>query len=511
MDTQTSVIEKLSKRQSIGKVLLVWIVLFSSLMTVVLSGIQLYIDYQVELDTIETRLHEIENSYKGSIEASLWNVDVRQLEIQLEGIKRLPDVQSVIIEEKQNIGSAIFLQKGNSGGQVIERQYDLIHVDGADTIHIGTLYIEVSLKAVYRRLVQKALTIMLVQGVKTFFVSLFILYLFYRLVTRHIIFIEHFLNHVDLRNPFRRLVLRRTDKKEHDELDKLVESYNAMSVNLRDAYDEVKNVNHELEQDIVARKKAEAEVKLLNEELEDRVEQRTAELQAANNELNSFCYSVSHDLRAPIRRVEGFRRNFMASYGGQIDEQGQHYLQRMEAGIVEMNEMIDSFLKLSKSTSFELKMAEVNLSHIALRVISKLHERDQHRHVTVDIQPDVYTDCDSRLMELLLTNLLDNAWKYTSHTHEPYISFYVQSGEQEPVFVIEDNGVGFDMDFAKNLFAPFTRLHPGEEFQGTGIGLATVKRIVSRHGGSVWAESAVDRGSKFFFTLKSVDVTHHAD
>lgn len=494
-----------ARKNSIAKILLIWIVVFSSLITVLLSGIQLYIDYKIELDTINNRLDEIESSYVGSIEASLWNVDVEQLEIQLEGIKRLPDIQAVIIEETQTVGNAIQLQKGELEEGGVTRKYDLIHFDNGDTIHTGVLYIQASLKAVYQRLLNKALTIMFVQGIKTFFVSLFILYLFYRLVTRHIIHIENFLNSVDLRSSFRRLSLRREGKPRHDELDKLVEAYNAMSINLRQAYDEVQMVNYELEEDIVARKKAEAEVKLLNEELEDRVEQRTAELQAANKELNSFCYSVSHDLRAPIRRVDGFRRNLLSSYSDVFDEQGQHYMKRMEACIVEMNEMIDSFLKLSKSTSFELKMTEVSLSEIAQRATSRLQERESQRQVTVDIQPDITAYCDSRLIESLLTNLLDNAWKYTAHAEKAAIGFYMIEQSGERIFVVEDNGVGFDMDFAKNLFAPFTRLHPGEEFQGTGIGLATVKRIVARHGGTVWAESAVGRGTKFFFTLKAGD------
>ena len=495
-------LSRITHQQGIGKSLLIWIILFSSLVTVVLSGAQLYIDYKVELSTIIKRLNEIESSYKGSIEASLWNVDVEQLNIQLEGIKRLPDIQSVMIEEKQDIGSAIFLQKGSLEGDGVKRQYELIHIDGAETIHIGTLYIEVSLKAVYRRLVNKALTIMLVQAVKTFFVSLFILFLFYRLVTRHLISIEYFLNHVDLRRPFRELTLSRARHRVGDELDKLVGAYNAMSVNLRRAYDEVRAVNEELQEDIVARKKAEAEVKLLNEELEYRVEQRTAELEAANKELNSFCYSVSHDLRAPIRRVEGFRRNFEDVYADKIDEQGRHYLTRMEACVHEMNEMIDSFLKLSKSTSFELKLAEVNLTAIAHRVVARLQEKDSQRRVDIDIEEAITADCDSRLVELLLTNLIENAWKYTSRNERARIAFYTKELCGEHVFVVEDDGAGFDMEFAGNLFTPFTRLHTNEEFPGVGIGLATVKRIVARHGGHVWADSSVNGGATFFFTLK---------
>lgn len=363
-----------------------------------------------------------------------------------------------------------------------------------------------ALKNVYERLVKKALTIMLVQGVKTFFVSLFILYLFYRLVTRHIIFIENFLKDVDLTLPFSELRLQRKKKVFDDELDHLVRAYNTMSVNLQEAYLDLKQVNIELENDIIARKKAEAEVKQLNEELEYRVEQRTAEIEAANKELNAFCYSVSHDLRAPIRRIERFRCNFEVSYGDMLDKQGVHYLNRIAACVSEMNEMIDSFLTLSKATTVELSFERVNLSVIAKRTIARLQERDEGRQVKMLIEDGMVAYGDSRLAELLIANVLGNAWKYTSKTSQPQIAFYSKVIDGEKVYIVEDNGVGFDMSFAKNLFTPFTRLHTTKDFSGIGIGLATVKRIVARHGGRVWAESEVNVGAKIFFTLKGKDI-----
>jgi light-regulated signal transduction histidine kinase (bacteriophytochrome) len=343
---------------------------------------------------------------------------------------------------------------------------------------------------------------MLIQGIKTFFVSFFILYVFYRLVTRHIINIEQFLRNVNLRDSFSALELSRKSSKKSDELDHLVSAYNSMIIDLRHSYDDIRTVNEQLKKDIVARKQAQAEVKLLNDELENRVVLRTAELEAANKELNSFCYSVSHDLRAPLRRVEGFRRNFTDEFASKLDPQGVHYLSRMEACTSEMNAMIDSFLILSKSTSAELLIEDVSLSDVAHRISNRLRERNGGGEVKVTIQKNILAPCDARLVELLLTNLLDNAWKYSSKNPESAISFYRRKKKGEYTYIVEDNGAGFNMAFADNIFSPFTRLHKLSDFQGVGIGLATVKRVAARHGGRVWAESVVGEGAKFHFTLR---------
>lgn len=498
-----AIFNNVSGSKGIGKTLLLSILFFSTLITIVLSSVQLYIDYKLELDTMNTRLNEIDNSYKKSIEASLWNVDYDQLRIQLEGIKQLPDIQMVRVSESQNVETPIFIQKGESVGSNVEREYSLNHFDGKEKFVIGTLYVEASLSAIYQRLIKKALTILLVQGIKTFLVSFFILFVFYRLVTRHIVDMEAFLKNVNLRNSFAPLSLSRKPKAVSDELDHLVNAYNSMVKDLRVAYDDVKVVNKQLKKDIAARKKAEAEVKLLNEELEDRVQSRTAELEAANKELNAFCYSVSHDLRAPLRRVDGFRRNLTVECSDKLDQRGVHYLLRMEACTREMNAMIDSFLILAKSTNTELLMEKINLTEVVTRVFDRLQEKDPEREVSFYAQRNIKANGDGRLIELLISNLIDNAWKYTAKTESASIRFYQEKRDGEQVFIIEDNGVGFNMEFAQHLFAPFTRLHKVSDFQGIGIGLATVKRVTARHGGRVWVESSVDNGAKFFFTLKA--------
>ncbi|MFT5519800.1 MAG: signal transduction histidine kinase, partial [Enterobacterales bacterium] len=482
-----------SGKKSIGKTLLLWILFYSSLVTVVLSGVQLYVDYKQELNAIDSRFVDIESSYLRSIEASLWNVDREQLHIQLEGIKQLPNVQRVVVKEIQNVSAPIILEKGLSEPNGIKREYNLNHEEGGDTFVVGILSVEVSLSAVYQRLINKALTIMLVQGIKTFLVSFFILFVFYRLVTRHIIAIQHFLKNVNLQAPFTELRLSRRTRKVSDELDHLVSAYNAMTADLLQAYEDVRTVNVQLKKDIVARRLAEAEVSLLNEQLEHRVRVRTNELEAANKELNAFCYSVSHDLRAPLRRIDGFRNNLTLKYTGKIDSQGEHYLSRMQACSSEMNAMIDSFLVLSRSTNTELTLTEVNLSEMVSNTLANLQEKDQHRQVSLQIQKNMVALCDAGLVELLINNVIDNAWKYSANREKAVIRFSRKKCKGERIYIIEDNGAGFDMNLAENLFSPFTRLHKLSDFQGIGIGLATVKRVAARHGGRVWAESSVDQ------------------
>jgi light-regulated signal transduction histidine kinase (bacteriophytochrome) len=274
---------------------------------------------------------------------------------------------------------------------------------------------------------------------------------------------------------------------------------------LAKTYDKLKEANNQLEKDIIARKKAEREVIHLNRVLEQRVKQRTSELEAANKELDSFCYSVSHDLRAPLRRVEGFRKIFSDSYHAIVDTKGQHYLSRIEAGTREMAEMIDSFLQLARNTQGEMNVKPHNISEIAKAAISKIREREPERNAIIDIQESMHANVDNHFFEGLLNNLLENAWKYSRNKNPTKIIFSEDNTSGESIYCIEDNGAGFDMAYADRLFSPFSRLHKHEDFEGVGVGLATVQRIIARHGGKVWAKSSPLQGAKFYFSLWSKD------
>lgn len=239
----------------------------------------------------------------------------------------------------------------------------------------------------------------------------------------------------------------------------------------------------------------------LNASLEQRVMQRTAELETANQELKAFSYSVSHDLRAPLRAIDGFSRALLEDYAELIDTTGKDYLQRVRNSAQHMGTLIDDMLKLSRVTQATLQPDAVDLGAMAKAVVAQLRRQSPTRDVRVDIAPDLHACGDPGLLRVMLENLFDNAWKYTGKTAAAHIVFDARQRDGETVFRVCDNGAGFDMQYADKLFGAFQRLHRRDDFEGTGVGLATVRRIVHRHGGRVWAEAEPDRGARFYFTL----------
>ena len=239
-----------------------------------------------------------------------------------------------------------------------------------------------------------------------------------------------------------------------------------------------------------------------NRELEQRVLERTAQLEETNRELEAFTYSVSHDLRAPLRGMDGFSQILLEDYGDKVDDKGKDYLKRIQKASHRMGLLIDDLLRLFRLARSEMEFTEVNLSQLFKSVVDEYRQMDPKRRVTTKIAKNIRVVGDESLFRVMFHNLVDNAWKFTKDQKEARIEFGTQNQDGKTVYFIKDNGVGFDMVHSKKLFEAFQRQHTG--FEGTGVGLATVKRIILRHGGRIWAEGRENEGATFYFTLEKM-------
>ena len=255
--------------------------------------------------------------------------------------------------------------------------------------------------------------------------------------------------------------------------------------------------NAELVKEVKERKLAEEGVRTLNADLL----QQKAQLEASNKELEAFSYSVSHDLRAPLRGIDGFSQAVLEDYGDKLDSAGKGFLERVRSASQRMSKLIDAMLHLARLTRAELHTQSVDLSALAQQVIGELKRVDPEHEVVWRVEEGMQTTADPNLLRVVLENLLGNAWKFTAHTTEAKIEIGVTQYKDRSAFFVRDNGAGFDMTYVHKLFGAFQRLHAFSEYPGVGVGLATVQRIIQRHGGQIWAEGMVGAGATFYFTL----------
>ena len=258
----------------------------------------------------------------------------------------------------------------------------------------------------------------------------------------------------------------------------------------------VKQIANELR-----REHAEAELRRLNATLERRVDERTSALEAANRELESFSYAVSHDLRQPLRSVNGFTQTLREDFGDKIGERGLHYTNNVLAAVARMDKLITGLLELGRIGRRSLQPEHVNMTEVASGVLEELRREDGEREIEIEVDPELRAEGDPELLRIVAQNLIGNAWKYTRSTAAARIEIGKTEKDDRTVYFVRDDGVGFDMTEADALFTPFKRLRDAEGFPGSGVGLATVQRIINRHGGHIWAEAEPAAGATFYFTL----------
>jgi signal transduction histidine kinase len=309
---------------------------------------------------------------------------------------------------------------------------------------------------------------------------------------------------VELREATRRVGKGKLDTQiaiqSKNEIGELATSFNQMIKDLK----KVTVSRNALKKEVKQRKKAEEELQRAYDELkasEEREFERAAQLEASNRELEAFSYSVSHDLRAPLRGIDGFSQALLEDYADQLDTQGKDYLQRVRAASQRLEHIIDDMLILSRVTRSEMRRELVNLSTMAQEIAAEFQASQSERPVSIVIAPGIVVKADPNLMRIALENLLDNAWKFTSKHATARIEVGVTVNNGEYAYYVRDDGAGFNMAYVEKLFGAFQRLHPISDFGGTGIGLATVQRIILRHGGRVWAEGDEEQGATFYFTL----------
>jgi signal transduction histidine kinase len=284
----------------------------------------------------------------------------------------------------------------------------------------------------------------------------------------------------------------RAEKLSDDEIGYLAGSFNTMLAEIETTTREVQTSNKE--------------VLRLNAELEQRVKERTEQLEYTNRELEAFCYSVSHDLRAPLRSIDGFSQALIEDFPESVPEEARRYLSRIRASTQRMAQLIEDLLNLSRVSRAELQCQEVDVGGIARQVAAELQSREPARTVAVNVWDGMSANADARLLRAALENLIGNAWKFTGKAADPQIEVGALRDGGQTTYFVRDNGAGFDMAYANKLFGAFQRLHSANEYAGTGIGLATVQRIVHRHGGRIWADAKPGKGAVFFFTLGDVGV-----
>lgn len=384
-----------------------------------------------------------------------------------------------------------------ASGYIFEEQFLSLRAEISDAgRQVGQIYLRADLSIEQERW-NRYLMILLAMGILALIGSIIIGYKLQNTISRPISMLSEVATKVTNEKDYS----VRVEKQGVDELRNLIVAFNDMLEKIEE---------RSLERDL-----AEEKLKEHRDHLEELVSARTQALENSNKELEAFSYSVSHDLRAPLRSINGFCQILVEDYSHRLDDTGLDYLKRTQQSTKRMSAIIESLLQMAKISSQTFSPYNHNLSMLVADSVAKIIETDKDRDIEIKITPDLFCECDADILGIALDNLIDNAWKYTAKQKKPKIEFGVTTTDNGiSAYYIKDNGIGFDMKYADTIFRAFKRLHADKDFPGSGIGLATVSRIIERHGGSIWVESEVGVGTTFYFTLNpstSITTLHTGD
>lgn len=475
----------------IGPRIIAAILLLSTLITSVAIALHLMINYAADRARQESSLGLIARSVVPNLALSIWNYDREQIRVQLEALAGVPQIARVtLVLSEQPDAEPLVAGSADPGAETIERSFPVVlAVQGQRETTLGTLTLVSSLEPLIANLRSQLLQIVVFQAGNIFLLSAAFLWLLYRLLLRHVTAIADYVQNTSVDTLDRELALDRRAPAEGDELEQVVGAINGMRTKLlediaaRSAYE---------------REIAEERIRTAREGERAEIESARAELLAeANRDLESFSYSISHDLRAPLRAIVGFSEMLEEDYAADLPEGAREHLDRIRSRARRMGTLIDDLLAFSRTSRAPLARATVRMRDLVEQAWAEARDASPRGDATLVLQdlPDV--QADRALLMQVLVNLLGNACKYA----HPDRAVRVEVGWDGKAWFVRDNGVGFDMNYADKLFGVFQRLHRDDEYPGTGVGLAIVQRILHRHGGRIWAESRPGAGATFFFTL----------
>jgi len=487
-----------SRYASLAYKLGIFIFLASAAITLVTTGVQLIDEYRSGIRELDANFQQIQKTNLPSITNALWQIDLNQLNIEAQGILNIRDIERVRIYSKDQMVVELH-RDGLADSDGADWQMRLSHNNWTGTPEeIGRVEIHASYEGIRMRTLHLFWSILVSQLARTFTISVFIFFITnYFVISRlrelaaylHDYQISQKQNHIDF--PNKKYILS-------DEINLLIEATNSLLFRLTKTY-------QQLETEVLERAHSDAEKKIAVTQLQEiarlngSLESQKTELVFLNQELEAFSYSVAHDLRSPLRAMNGFSQILMEEFSDSMPAEAKDFLMRIRNASTKMGQLIDDILTLAKVARDQVSKGRFSLSQLVRDSMARSAESYAPIKFEYEVEDGLMVEADPRLLRVAIDNLVDNAFKYSSKTPNPKIRFYYYA--QKKAYCIKDNGDGFNANHDSNLFKPFFRLHSTTEFPGTGIGLATAARVFSKHGHRIWAESKKGQGATFMFTL----------